>query len=233
VVGSVTGMSFRSSWQNAVVSERSWYLKGRAAALMLRLWKRAIRLEVRNREILKPPFVLALWHGRMIGSLMDNFDCGCVTMTSRSKDGTLAAGIAAGLGLKATRGSGSRGGREALDEMEDMVRAGCPFAALTVDGPRGPWRRVKTGAVVLARRLGVPIYAVTFSTARHRVLRSWDQMVLPRPFSTVVVAYAGPWSSDVPTDGVSAVAERVGKELDSLTAALDREVAGVELWPSA
>ncbi|MBZ5589953.1 MAG: DUF374 domain-containing protein [Acidobacteriia bacterium] len=214
------------------MSERSWYLTGRAAALMLRLWRCAVRVEVRNKGILKPPYVLALWHGRVIGSMMDNFDCRCVTMASRSNDGALAAGIVEGLGLKATRGSGSRGGREALDEMEDMVRAGCPFAALTVDGPRGPWRRVKTGAVVLARRLGVPIYAVTFSATRPRVLRSWDHMVLPSPFSKVVVAYAGPWSSDVPADGISATAERVGQEIDSLTAALDREVAGEELWPS-
>lgn len=221
----------RRPCQNAVVSERSWYLTGRAAGLVLRLWRRTIRVEARNREILKPPFVLAAWHGRLVGSLLDNFDCGCVTMTSRSNDGALAAGAAEGLGLKATRGSGSRGGREALDEMEEMVRAGCPFAALTVDGPRGPWRRVKAGTVVLARRLGVPIFGITYSTTRPRVLRSWDHMVLPMPFSKVVVAYAGPWSSDVPVDSIGAVAEQVGRGLDSLTAELDRELTGAELWP--
>ncbi|MGD1148570.1 MAG: DUF374 domain-containing protein [Thermoanaerobaculaceae bacterium] len=215
------------------MNERSWYLAGRGAALVLRLWRRTIRVESRNREILKPPFVLALWHGRVIGSLMDNYDCGCVTMASRSNDGALAAGIVEGLGLKATRGSGSRGGREALDEMEDMVRAGQPFAALTVDGPRGPWRRVKTGTVMLARRLGVPIFAVSFSSPRPEVLRSWDHMVLPRPFSKVVVGYAGPWSADVDTGELSSVAEIVGARLDALTEALDREVAGRELWPPA
>jgi len=221
----------RRPCQNVAVNERSWYLTGRAAGLVLRLWRRTVRVEARNREILKPPFVLAVWHGRLVGSLLDNFDCGCVTMTSRSKDGALAAGAAEGLGLKATRGSGSRGGREALDEMEEMVRAGCPFAALTVDGPRGPWRRVKAGTVVLARRLGVPIFGITYSTTRPRVLRSWDRMVLPMPFSKVVVAYAGPWSSDVPVDSIGAVAEQVGRELDSLTAELDRELTGAELWP--
>ena len=215
------------------MNERSWYLAGRTVALVLRLWKSTIRVESRNREILKPPFVLALWHGRVIGSLMDNYDCGCVTMASRSTDGALAAGIVHGLGMKATRGSGSRGGREALDEMEDMVRGGRPFAALTVDGPRGPWRRVKTGTVVLAQRLGVPIFAVTFSSPRPKILRSWDHMLLPRPFSRVVVAYAGPWNAAVPPDEFGAVARHVGHELDALTAALDRDVAGCDLWPSA
>jgi lysophospholipid acyltransferase (LPLAT)-like uncharacterized protein len=221
----------RRPCQNVAVGERSWYLTGRAAGLVLRLWRRTIRVEARNREILKPPVVVAVWHGRMIGTLMNNFDCGCVTMTSRSKDGALAAGAADGLGLKATRGSGSRGGREALDEMEEMVRAGYPFAALTVDGPRGPWRRVKPGSVVLARRLGVPILGATFSGTRPLILRSWDRMVLPRPFSRIVVAYVGPWSSDVPVDSIDAVAEQVGRQLDSLTAELDRELTGAELWP--
>ena len=190
-----------------------------------------MRVEARDRELLRQPNVLALWHGRVIGSLMDNYDCGCVTMASRSSDGALAAGIVEGLGLKATRGSGSRGGREALDEMEDAVRSGAPFAALTVDGPRGPWRRVKLGAIALARRLEVPIYAVTFSCTRSRVLRSWDHMVLPRPFSKVVVGYAGPWSADVPAAAMGAVADAVAGELDALTESLDREVAGGALWP--
>ncbi len=200
---------------------------------MLRGWRGTVRVEARDREILRQPHVLALWHGRVIGSLMDNYDCGCVTMASRSSDGALAAGIVEGLGLVATRGSGSRGGREALDEMEDAVRGGVPFAALTVDGPRGPWRRVKIGAVALARRLGVPIYAVSFSCTRSRVLRSWDRMVLPTPFSRVVVGYAGPWSADVPVEGMAAVADAVGRGLDELTEALDRDVAGRALWPPA
>ncbi len=220
-------------WQNAPVSERSWYIAGQAAGKMLRFWRRTLRLESRNREILKPPYVLALWHGRVIGCVMDNYDCGCVTMASRSNDGALAAGIVHAIGMTATRGSGSRGGREALDEMADMVRAGYPFAALTVDGPRGPWRRVKAGTVVLARRLGVPIFGVTFSTNRPRVLRSWDRMVLPTPLSRVVVAYAGPWSSDVPPESIGELADQVGRGLDDLTASLDRELAGKELWPSA
>ena len=214
------------------MGERSWYLTGRAAGLLLRLWRRTVRVEARSKGILTFPSVIALWHGRVIGCIMDNYDCGCVTMASRSKDGALAAGIVDGLGLAATRGSGSHGGREALDEMEEMMRTGrYPFAALTVDGPRGPWRRVKPGAVVLARRLGVPIYAGTFSTTRSRLLGSWDHTVLPRPFSKVVVEYIGPWSSDVPVSAIDELADHVGLELEARTSALDREVAGAELWP--
>ncbi len=206
-------------------------MSGRGIALLVRAWRLTVRLEVRDRDILRTPYVLALWHGRIIGSLMDFFDRGGVAMASRSNDGALAAGILEGLGVRAARGSSSRGGREALDEMEEMVRGTCPFAALTVDGPRGPWRTVKPGVVALARRLNLPIYAVTFSSRRPRLLHTWDRMVIPRPFSRVVVQFSGPWlPADLDGD-LRAAADRLGREMDAQSAALDREVAGGELWP--
>ncbi|MDD5562251.1 MAG: DUF374 domain-containing protein [Thermoanaerobaculaceae bacterium] len=215
------------------MGERSWYAGGRGVALLVRLWRLSVRMEVRRREILRPPYVLALWHGRIIGSLMDVFDRGGVAMASRSNDGALAAGILEGLGVKAARGSSSKGGLEALDEMEEMMRRGRQFAALTVDGPRGPWRRLKPGVVALARHLELPLFAVTFSCRRPRLLRTWDRMVVPRPFSRVVVEYSGPWEPADLAGNLRTVARRVGGEMDAQTAALDREVTGGELWPPA
>jgi len=200
--------------------------------VLLRAWRLTVRLEARNREVLTPPYVLALWHGRLIGSLMDNFDAGCVAMVSRSNDGALAAGIAEQLGIVAARGSSSRGGREALSEMEDLVRGGVvPFGGLTVDGPRGPWREVKPGVIALARRLGVPLIPITFSCRRAWVLRSWDRMVLPKPFTKVIVAYGEPWPAERLSGESAEVLRGVAEAIDSLTASLDRDVAGREFWP--
>jgi lysophospholipid acyltransferase (LPLAT)-like uncharacterized protein len=166
--------------------------------------------------------------------MMDNYDCRAVTMASRSNDGALAAGIVHQLGLVATRGSTSRAGRAALEEMEETVRSGgAPFAALTVDGPRGPWREVKAGVVTLARRLQVPIIPITSSCRRAWVLRSWDHMVLPKPFTKVVVAYGEPWSPERLAGPLPDVLSGVAADLNALTASLDREVAGRELWPPA
>ncbi|OFV81845.1 MAG: hypothetical protein A2Y78_02025 [Acidobacteria bacterium RBG_13_68_16] len=216
------------------MGERTWYPAGRAVGLLLRAWRLTVRVEARNREVLTSPYVLALWHGRMIGSLMDNFDTGCVAMVSRSNDGALAAGIAEQLGIVAARGSSSRGGREALSEMEDMMRGGAvPFGALTVDGPRGPWREVKPGVIALARRLRAPLIPITFSCRRAWVLRSWDRMVLPRPFAKVVVAYGEPWPPERLAGESTDVLRGVAQAINALTASLDREVAGRELWPPA
>ena len=226
------GPGRRQPWQNATVGERSWYVGGRGIGLLLRLWRLSVRIEVRHREILRTPYVLALWHGRIIGSLMANFDRGAVAMASRSNDGALAAGILEGVGIHVARGSSSLGGREALDEMEAMVRGGLPFAALTVDGPRGPWRKLKPGVIALARHLDLPLYAVTFTCRRPRILKTWDHMIVPRPFSRVVVDYIGPWSPSDLGDDLRAATRRVGAEMNAHAAELDREVVGAELWPA-
>jgi len=216
------------------VTEAGWYRAGYLLGLLVRLWRKTVRLEVRGRELLERPSVLAFWHGRTIGLLMDCIDASAVAMTSRSNDGALAAGALAACGIGAARGSSSRGGSEALTEMGSILaERGATFAALTVDGPRGPARVVKPGVVTLARRLEIPIVPGSFSCSRPKLLRSWDRMVIPKPGSRIVAAYGPPIEPhELPEDMEEAVA-MIGSAIDALGSSLDLEVAGVELWPGA
>jgi hypothetical protein len=136
------------------------------------------------------------------------------------------------VGLRVARGSSSRGGREALAEMSDELNAGAPRAGLTVDGPKGPWRQVKAGAVALAIRHDIPLVPATFSCRRTWLLGSWDRMVLPCPFSRMVVRYGEPWSPERLRADPEAALEAIGRDLDTLGRQLDAEVAGRELWPA-
>jgi lysophospholipid acyltransferase (LPLAT)-like uncharacterized protein len=213
------------------VGERFWYFVGRVAGVVFRLWALTLRFEQRWAPTITRPYVAAIWHGRIIGTVLANIGCGTVAMASRSNDGALAAGILDGVGMSAARGSASKGGREALAVMADLLRAGVPFASLTVDGPRGPWRKVKPGAVALARRLDLPIVPVTFSCRRPTVLGSWDRMVIPRPFTKVVVTWGEPWTPASLSEHGEDALNVIGTGLDAMTMALDREVAGRELWP--
>ncbi len=209
-----------------------WYGAGLTLGTLIRLWRLTLRIEGRNRSVLDRPAVLAFWHGRILGLLMDRLGCGAVAMASRSGDGALAAGALVATGVRVARGSPAKGGGEALAEMADIVTAGAPFAALTVDGPRGPWRRVKPGTVALARRLGVPVVPGTFSCRHAHILRSWDRAVLPRPFTRVVAVYGDPIPVEqLPPDMDEAVA-LIGGRIDEMTRELDLEVAGRELWPT-
>jgi lysophospholipid acyltransferase (LPLAT)-like uncharacterized protein len=213
------------------VGERTSYLVGNLLGLSIWPWRATVRLESRNHEVVGQPCVLAFWHGRLMGVVMDNLGCRAVSMASLSSDGAVAAGALNAVGLQSARGSSSAGGREALREVERIMAESAPFAGLTVDGPKGPWRQVKPGVVLLARRLGVPLVPASFSCRRPKLLSSWDRMVLPKPFTRVVVAYGEPWGPERLAGPSREVVVGVAQALDALGDRLDRELVGRPLWP--
>lgn len=214
------------------MSERPYYLGGRLLAVAIRAWRATLSVEARNRQSIEEPCILAVWHGRLMGVLMDQISSGLVTMASQSSDGALAAGAVEGLGMRAARGSTSKGGKEALGAMGKDLGSGVHRAALTVDGPKGPWRQVHPGVVVLARRLKLPVVPASFSCRRAKLLGSWDRMVLPRPFTRMLVAYGEPWPPARLRDAGRNAAAELGKAIDALTEELDCEMTGAPLWPA-
>jgi lysophospholipid acyltransferase (LPLAT)-like uncharacterized protein len=213
------------------VTHTRWLVAGAAVGALLRIWKATLRREVRNPAARAQRCVVAVWHGRFVGVLLENFDTRLVTMASLSSDGAFAAGACRLVGLRVARGSGSRGGREALAAMSATLEAGAPAAGLTVDGPKGPWRQVKPGAVALALRHDLPLVPATFSSRRVFELRSWDRMVLPKPFTRSVVMYGEPWAPEKLRRDPEGALAGIGEQLDRMCRELDLEVAGRELWP--
>ena len=110
-------------------------------------------------------------------------------MVSQSKDGEFAAFVAQKFGMTAVRGSSSRGSKAVRDGMVDAVKAGF-IGAITVDGPRGPRRILKSGIVDIARKTGAPVIPTTCVGDSMWVLRkTWDQTRIPKPFARVIVHY--------------------------------------------
>lgn len=223
-------MSQGERCQNTTVGEKGAFRAGWVLGIGLRAYRRLLRWETWAEVPLPRPCILAVWHGRLVGVLLHQAGSGMVTMASLSSDGALAAGAVTALGCRVVRGSASRGGSQALRALKRSLEAGAPLAGLTVDGPKGPWRRVKPGVVAAARWLDVPIVPASFSATRLRLLGSWDRMVVPKVGARVVVGYGAPLQPrDLPEDWDEA-SRRVGDVLDALTADLDRRVFGAPLW---
>ena len=147
--------------------------------------------------------ILALWHGRILAATLYFRDRGIVAMTSENFDGEWVARLMRRFGYRAARGSTSRGGARALVQLRREMAAGAP-AAFTVDGPRGPARRVQPGAVWLASATGNPIVPFHIEASRFWTVKSWDRHQVPKPGSDVAVAIGEP--IDVPPlDNESAV----------------------------
>jgi lysophospholipid acyltransferase (LPLAT)-like uncharacterized protein len=164
-----------------------------AAGWLVRLWVATLRItaDERTRRVLSDatqPTLFVLWHNRLFvaGHLARAFRGGrpLHALISGSRDGAWLTAFFATMGLNAIRGSSSKGGREAVTELIQVLREGGD-AGITPDGPRGPIYVAKPGALVVARRSGalIAMLGVDFESAWS--LRSWDRFLLPRPFSRV------------------------------------------------
>ncbi|MGH9482010.1 MAG: lysophospholipid acyltransferase family protein [Terriglobales bacterium] len=138
-----------------------------------------------------PPAIYVFWHRCLMPIAWYVRDSGMGVLVSQHFDGELISQAAQALGYRLFRGSSTRGGRNAMDEMIVALAAGQPIA-LTVDGPRGPVFQAKAGAIQLARATGAPIYAIHASMRSCWTTRSWDGFQIPKPFCRVLGAWAGP-----------------------------------------
>lgn len=167
--------------------------------------------------------IFAFWHGRILPATWFWRGRGIVVMTSQNFDGEWIARIIRRFGYGAARGSTSRGARRALIQLKRDVAAGRP-AAFTVDGPRGPARRVQPGAVWLAGVTGNPILPFHIEAERYWSASSWDRTQIPRPFSAVAVAIGAPFH--VPDPSEDGVLEAHRSRLEHVLGALaDRAAA--------
>jgi hypothetical protein len=178
--------------------------------------------EVERETLSSRPVIGALWHQTVIGAAARFDRRPFVIMVSRSRDGEIGAAILRGFGMKTVRGSSSRGGREALQEIIERGREGRTLG-LILDGPRGPARVAKIGAVVAAKETGLPIVPVAMHLPDAWHLRSWDRTAIPKPFSRIWYQYGEPVA--VAKGASNEECERIRGELQATLVRLEAELA--------
>jgi hypothetical protein len=156
----------------------------------------------------------ALWHETILMSVWYHRDQDVHVMISASRDGELISRIARFFGYVPVRGSSSRGGREALSELIHHLKEG-HRCAITPDGPRGPRREIKMGVLNITRMTGCPVVPFAFEAEHCWRLKSWDQFIIPKPFSRAVFVYGNPIR--VPRHGGPEYLKQIQQELDRVT----------------
>ena len=141
--------------------------------------------------------IWSFWHRSVLPAAYRFRNQDLAVMTSRSFDGEYIARIIQKLGFVAVRGSSSRGAVGALIGMRQQLEQGHPVV-FTIDGPRGPRYIAKPGPVLLAKKTGIPVSCFYVAVERAWILNSWDQMIIPKPFSRAVIYASSPMH--VPAD---------------------------------
>lgn len=138
--------------------------------------------------------IFAFWHGRLMLCLfMEPPNRQMHVLSSAHRDGVLISKVISFFGEATITGSSSKGGSDAVRKMLHVLKAG-DNACITPDGPRGPRYVAEKGVVTLARISGKPIIPISFSSTRHRTLRSWDHFMLALPFGRIVFCVGAPIS---------------------------------------
>jgi len=164
--------------------------------LILGLWTKSARLtvigedryqELRNQN---KAVVLLIWHGRLLVVPYFFRKRGILALISPSEDGEILARIVEGWG-RVLRGSSSHSivkawavMRKELDEGGELI--------IVPDGPKGPNRKMKLGALKLSQQSGAYLVPFTFAASRKKTLKSWDNFLIFFPFTRVVALFGEP-----------------------------------------
>lgn len=194
----------------------------RLTALLLAIIGSTLRFEVIAEEGAVPATppatgIFCFWHRctLLAGWYFRKFHS--TILISRSFDGELITRTLRLLGYGAVRGSSSRGGAGGLLALHGVIERGLSVV-FTADGPRGPIYQTKIGPVKLAQMTGQAIGSFYLLPERAWVMRSWDQFLIPKPFSRVAVS----WSRNVDAPEAGADMESLERTRQELNAALER-----------
>ncbi len=173
--------------------------------LLVRFFDLTYRYRFHNLDVLEKAsslsengnYLLAIWHQNLFQGILAQTGKKHVVIVSRSKDAEPVAYTCHNLGHAVARGSSrsktgvDKGGRVAMEEMIDLLKSGLP-GAVTVDGPKGPAKKVKPGIIVMAKKSGIPIVPYSPIARNYWEFNSWDKFRLPQPFSVIDIYYGDP-----------------------------------------
>jgi len=165
------------------------------------------------------PLIYLFWHRHILFVIHRFKGTGARPLISLSSDGDLVSAVAEEFGMDPIRGSSSRGGARAFLEMARSILDKTSRVLITADGPKGPARRVKEGALQLAAKTGAWVVPISWSATRAKVLeKSWDRFLVPQPFGRIRFAYGQPQrvGADPGPGHLERLAASLARELDAL-----------------
>ena len=173
-------------------------------------------------------YCFPVWHDAILIALFCHRSYSLSALVSRHQDGTYLSDVLNLLGIRPVRGSTSRGGAQATKQLLEMSDQ---HICITPDGPRGPRRQMKDGIIFVASKTRRPVICTAMKATRAWYIPgNWSDMVLPKPFSKVIVL-AGKSihvSEDLSREQIASYRTLVQDEMDLLDAVAERIICGDE-----
>lgn len=169
--------------------------------------------------------IVACWHSCLLIPFMHLSGNQYHGVTGTHGDAEIITRIGEKLGWNILRGSSTERGREAYDNMLRILQERENLVAITPDGPKGPAKIPKAGAVRAAQRTGVVIVPAAGQSTRRWSFTNWDTFYVAKPFGQIEIVYGEPLSFNEDDDFDNCV-NRLKYALDRLEAEVDARAKG-------
>jgi len=195
-------------------------LIGRAMAAYVRICERTCRFDGRAT---RDPGVLVLWHGAIllaaVVALHARWHLPHASFSTHGFRGEVVTAMLTGLGgavLPLPAEDDRAAGRDLALRLARAAAAGYSLT-VTPDGPFGPYRVPKPGALIVGRASGLPL--LPWGLAAHPAvrLRRWDRYAVPLPFARIRLVEAKPIRVARHTRIRTADVQALGLALDAAT----------------
>jgi lysophospholipid acyltransferase (LPLAT)-like uncharacterized protein len=147
-------------------------------------------IEQFNRISKEKKCILMVWHNRLalVAEILHRYapQNQYAAVVSNSKDAEPLALLATSYKGKTIRVSHDAR-YQALRRMTYHLKQRKDVVIITPDGPRGPRYEVKPGIAIAAKHSSAHIFPLSWSASHFWQFGTWDKMILPKPFSTIMI----------------------------------------------
>ena len=139
------------------------------------------------RELIRSdrPVLICVWHGFFIFPMnfLKNYYRETKIVSSTHPDSMVLAKVLNDYGFTLIKGSSTRGAQNVIKEMMKSLKDSNSIVAITNDGPKGPARIAKGGAISLAKKFNAKLVFISGRSNNYVKLKTWDSFIMPKPFS--------------------------------------------------
>jgi lysophospholipid acyltransferase (LPLAT)-like uncharacterized protein len=174
----------------------------------------------------KHKYIFCCWHNKLfLGPHLLPRNRVINALQSSHSDGMITSVAFKYLGMNVILGSSKKGGMQAFRKMMKRLQLG-ESIAITPDGPKGPKEQVKEGIIKLAQISNTPIIPLVWATEKFKTINSWDDFVLPYPFSKGIYCYGKPINikKNINVNQFELERQKLENELKRLTRTLENKI---------
>jgi len=150
-----------------------------------------------NDEIKKQnPIMLCCWHERLIYFVcfFKKWKNKIWVISSTHRDSEILAKVLSSWQFGLIKGSSTRGWFSVIRGLSDLFEKRGSVVAITNDGPRGPRKEAKEGALKVAIKKNVSIIGMSATASSFWTLKTWDKIKIPKPFSIIYLSFYSKYS---------------------------------------